>query len=80
MSETTHKVLTSPAPGTVIAPIHQYSEQQAAQIKGLRQARREQLSGHWETTDVNFGLHLISMRTRLHSLKQTHISHGSSVG
>lgn len=37
MSEKTHEVLISPAPGTIVAPIYQYSEQQKAQIKALRQ-------------------------------------------
>lgn len=50
MSET-HEVLTSPAPGTVIAPIHQYSEQQAAEIKALRQVRQITFSNH-ETLTV----------------------------
>lgn len=30
-------VLTAPEPGTVIAPIHTYSEEQAAQIEALRE-------------------------------------------
>ena len=30
-------VLTSPAPGTVVRPIHVYSDEQSAQIEVLRQ-------------------------------------------
>ncbi|KAJ8469394.1 hypothetical protein ONZ45_g16905 [Pleurotus djamor] len=36
-SERTNKVLTKPAPGTVIAPIHQYTDEQTAQLKALRE-------------------------------------------
>ncbi|KAF8633543.1 hypothetical protein AX15_001346 [Amanita polypyramis BW_CC] len=37
MSTKTMKVLTKPVPGTVIAPIYQYIDEQAEQIKELRQ-------------------------------------------
>lgn len=33
----THFVHTSPAPGTQINPIHVYTDEQAAQIKALRE-------------------------------------------
>lgn len=33
----TTAVLTAPEPGTVIRPIHTYSEEQAAQIEALRE-------------------------------------------
>lgn len=35
----TSQVLTSPLPGTTVAPIHNYSEEQQAQIKALREVR-----------------------------------------
>lgn len=35
--ERTTKVLTKPAPGTVVSPIHEYTEEQHAQIKGLKE-------------------------------------------
>ncbi|KAG6860859.1 hypothetical protein C0995_006723 [Termitomyces sp. Mi166 len=37
MPQPTHKVLVSPSPGTVIAPIHQYTDEQLAKIKALRE-------------------------------------------
>ncbi|KAF4573525.1 CRAL-TRIO lipid binding domain superfamily protein [Pleurotus pulmonarius] len=36
-SERTTKVLTTPAPGTVVSPIHEYTEEQQAQIKDLKE-------------------------------------------
>lgn len=35
----THQVLTSPAPGTQVKPIHEYNEEQTAQIDELREVR-----------------------------------------
>jgi len=35
----TSQVLTSPLAGIVVAPIHDYTEQQEAQIKDLREVR-----------------------------------------
>ncbi|KAG6907472.1 hypothetical protein DXG01_008808 [Tephrocybe rancida] len=37
MPEPTNEVLVSPAPDTVVAPIHQYTDEQAAKIKALRE-------------------------------------------
>lgn len=34
-----HRVLTSPAPDVKIAPVHDYTEQQQAQIESLREVR-----------------------------------------
>ncbi|KAF9488216.1 CRAL/TRIO domain-containing protein [Pleurotus eryngii] len=36
LEERTTRVLTKPAPGTVVSPIHEYTEEQQAQIKDLK--------------------------------------------
>lgn len=77
MSEKTHEVLISPAPGTIVAPIYQYSEQQKAQIKALRQARP--MSAFWQYSHNSFSL-FISMRRQSPFLKRIHIIHGSGDG
>jgi len=35
----TSQLLTSPLPGTTIAPVYNYTEEQQAQIKALREVR-----------------------------------------
>lgn len=35
----THDLITAPAPGTVIAPLFTYSEEQQEQISALREVR-----------------------------------------
>lgn len=51
-SERTTKVLTKPAPGTVVSPIHEYSEEQQAQIKDLKQVSTTLfLPKHYMSTD-----------------------------
>ncbi|GLB43643.1 putative divergent CRAL/TRIO domain containing protein [Lyophyllum shimeji] len=37
MSQKTHEVLTSPVPGTKIAPVHEYTDEQKAKMKALRE-------------------------------------------
>lgn len=39
MPELTHEVLVTPAPGTIIAPIHEYTEEQKTLLKQIREAR-----------------------------------------
>lgn len=36
---TTHKILTSPAPGTVIHPVHIYDDEQKGKMKALSEVR-----------------------------------------
>lgn len=37
MAGTTHEVLTTPAAGTQVAPIHNYSDEQEVQLQALRE-------------------------------------------
>ena len=37
----THQVLTAPAPGTVVAPVHTYDDSQNAKLKALLEVRRQ---------------------------------------
>jgi len=45
----TSQVLTSPLAGTVVAPIYNYTEEQQAQIKALREVSGVWLEVTWTT-------------------------------
>jgi hypothetical protein len=44
MAESTTKVLTSPAPGTVVKPVYEYDDEQKEKIQGLREVRFQSFS------------------------------------
>ncbi|KAG6856772.1 hypothetical protein H0H87_000950 [Tephrocybe sp. NHM501043] len=52
MPEPTNEVLVAPSPGTIVAPIHQYTDDQLAKIQALREASPPARASKWNFADA----------------------------